>query len=102
MAAVNPKYVLRNYLAQLAIDKADTGSYDMIDELLDLLSLLLEVRAGRSSGQVTVRKTRAFEARRVCAASSSVGLIAAIAPDRIMKAIGVNDSTCAIVTSGRP
>ncbi|WP_378187828.1 YdiU family protein [Aquimarina sp. W85] len=37
MNAVNPKYVLRNYMAQLAIDEADQGNYDMIDELFQLL-----------------------------------------------------------------
>ena len=37
MNAVNPKYVLRNYMAQLAIDKADKGDYDLIDELFQLL-----------------------------------------------------------------
>ena len=37
MNAVNPKYVLRNYLAQLAIDRAEQGDHTMVDELLDLL-----------------------------------------------------------------
>ena len=37
MNAVNPKYVLRNYMAQLAIDKAEQGDFTLIHELLDLL-----------------------------------------------------------------
>jgi len=37
MNAVNPKYVLRNYLAQLAIDKSELGDHSMVKELLDVL-----------------------------------------------------------------
>lgn len=37
MNSVNPKYVLRNYMSQLAIDKADQGDYSLIDELFQLL-----------------------------------------------------------------
>ena len=37
MNTVNPKYVLRNYMAQLAIDAAETGDYKLIDELFQLL-----------------------------------------------------------------
>jgi uncharacterized protein YdiU (UPF0061 family) len=37
MNAVNPKYVLRNYLAQQVIDRAEDGEEGGIMELLDLL-----------------------------------------------------------------
>jgi uncharacterized protein YdiU (UPF0061 family) len=37
MNAVNPKYVLRNYMSQMAIDAADEGDYTLIDELFQLL-----------------------------------------------------------------
>ncbi len=37
MDQINPKYVLRNYMAQLAIEAADKGDYSLIDELFNLL-----------------------------------------------------------------
>ena len=38
MLAVNPKYVLRNYLAQIAITKAETKDFSEVDTLLKLLT----------------------------------------------------------------
>jgi len=37
MNLVNPKYVFRNYMAQLAIDEANKENYSLIDELYQLL-----------------------------------------------------------------
>ncbi len=37
MKAVNPKYVLRNYMAQLAIDAANKEDYSVLEELYTLL-----------------------------------------------------------------
>ncbi|MFB9051552.1 YdiU family protein [Formosa undariae] len=37
MNGVNPKYVLRNYMSQLAIDDAEKGDYALVDELFNLL-----------------------------------------------------------------
>ncbi len=37
MDQVNPKYVLRNYMAQLAIDDANNGNYELIHEFYNVL-----------------------------------------------------------------
>ena len=46
MNRVNPKVVLRNYLAQLAIDRAEKGDPEGIHELLDALREPYLDRAG--------------------------------------------------------
>ena len=37
MNGINPKYVLRNYMAQLAIDQADKGDYTILNEMYEML-----------------------------------------------------------------
>ena len=37
MNQVNPKYVLRNYIAQLAIDEAEKGNGEVLSEVLDVM-----------------------------------------------------------------
>lgn len=46
MNLTNPKYVLRNYMAQLAIEAADKGDYSILEELYDLLKNPYSEQAG--------------------------------------------------------
>lgn len=49
MNDVNPLYVLRNYLAQLAIDKSEQGDHSMVTDLLELLKHPYDEQAGKES-----------------------------------------------------
>jgi uncharacterized protein YdiU (UPF0061 family) len=46
MNAVNPKYILRNYLAQIAIDKAEAGDYSEVQRLHNVLKNPFKEQAG--------------------------------------------------------
>jgi len=47
MNLANPKFVLRNYVAQLAIDRAEQGDGSVVAELLDVLRHPFDEQPGK-------------------------------------------------------
>jgi uncharacterized protein YdiU (UPF0061 family) len=47
MDAVNPKYLLRNYVAQIAIDRAEQGDASVVPALLEILRRPFDEQPGK-------------------------------------------------------
>ena len=47
MNSVNPKYVMRNYLAQLAIDKSAENDHSLVNELLEVMKKPYDEQPGK-------------------------------------------------------
>ena len=47
MNLVNPKYLLRNYVAQMAIDRAEQGDASLVNELLEVLRHPFDEQVGK-------------------------------------------------------
>jgi uncharacterized protein YdiU (UPF0061 family) len=65
MNRVNPKYVFRNYIAQLAIDKAEQGDNSMVNELLEVLRKPYDEQPGKD--ELSKRRPEWARHRACCA-----------------------------------